>query len=299
LYFYRLEGDNPMSTGKVTAIRSVTLGVPNLVTSKAFYAGIWGLTPVAERADAVYLRGTGPYHHVLALTTHAKPQVLELDLLADDRDAIGALHRQVSDSAATQITEPARRDAPGRGFGFSFADPDGRRVNIVTEDARHADTAPHPDKPTKITHAVLNSPDMDKISTFYVERLGFTVKNRIKVMSFLKCNQDHHSLAFATGKASSLNHLAFAMQDVGSVARGAKRMMASGYPMGWGVGQHAAGEDVYAYFEGPEGGGIEYITKVPDGWLGSADNTENWDNALRPTEKQAAAMQRIPFTLAS
>jgi hypothetical protein len=38
---------------------------------------------------------------------------------------------------------------------------------------------------------------------------------------------------------------------------------------------------------------------VPDGWLGSADNTENWDNALRPTEKQAAAMQRIPFTLAS
>jgi catechol 2,3-dioxygenase len=118
-------------------------------------------------------------------------------------------------------------------------------------------------------------------------------------MFFLKCNQDHHSLAFATGKASSLNHLAFAMQDVGSVARGAKRMMASGYPMGWGVGQHAAGEDVYAYFEGPEGGGIEYITKVPDGWLGSADNTENWDIALRPTEKQAAAMQRIPFTAAS
>jgi catechol 2,3-dioxygenase len=89
------------------------------------------------------------------------------------------------------------------------------------------------------------------------------------------------------------------MQDVDAVSRGAKRMMAKGYPMGWGVGQHAAGEDVYAYFEGPEGGGIEYITKVPDGWLGSADNTDNWDAALRPTEKQTAAMQRIPFTAAS
>jgi catechol 2,3-dioxygenase len=288
-----------MSSGKVTAVRSITLGVPDLAVSKAFYTGIWGLMPVSESADAVYLRGTGPYHHVLALTKHAKPQVLALDLLADDRNAISALHRQVTGSSATQIAAPMPHDAPGGGYGFSFVDPDGRRVNILTEDARHADTAAHPDKPSKITHAVLNSPDMDKISDFYVERLGFTVKNRIKVMSFLKCNQDHHSLAFATGNASTLNHLAFAMHDVGAVSRGAKRMMAHGYPMGWGVGQHAAGEDVYAYFEGPEGGGIEYITKVPDGWLGSADNTENWDIALRPTEKQAAAMRRIPFTPAS
>ena len=288
-----------MSFGKVIAVRSVTLGVPDLAASRAFYTDIWGLAPVLARADRIYLRGTGPYHHVLALTPNTKAQVLELDLLADNRDAIGALHRQVSGSAATQITEPAQLGGPGGGFGFAFIDPDGRRVNILTEDARHADTAPHPDKPAKITHAVLNSPDMDKIAAFYVERLGFTVKNRIKVMSFLKCNEDHHSLAFAGGDASTLNHLAFAMRDVGAVARGAKRLMAHGYPIGWGVGQHAAGEDVYAYFEGPEGGGIEYITKVPDGWLGNAGNTENWDVALRPTEKQAAAMRRIPFMHAS
>ncbi len=140
---------------------------------------------------------------------------------------------------------------------------------------------------------------MDKITAFYVEHLGFEIKNRIKVMSFLKCNVDHHSLAFATGNGSTLNHLAFAMDDVAAVERGAKRMLGHGFPIGWGVGQHAAGEDVYAYFEGPEGGGIEYITKVPPGWLGNADNTENWDVALRPTEKQAAAMRRIPFSVAS
>ena len=288
-----------MSSGKVTAVRSVTLGVSDLAASKAFYTDIWGLTPVLERADAIYLRGTGPYHHVLALTRSEKPQVFELDLLADDREAIASLHQQVTGSQAGQVAPPAPRDAPGGGYGFSFVDPDGRRVNIMTDDARHADTTPHSDRPEKITHVVLNSPDIDKISAFYVERLGFEVKNRIKVMSFLKCNRDHHSLAFAVGNASTLNHLAFAMSDVGSVARGAKRMMAHGYVIGWGVGQHAAGEDVYAYFEGPEGGGIEYITKVPPGWLGSPDNTENWDAALRPTEKQAAAMRRIPFTSAA
>jgi catechol-2,3-dioxygenase len=287
-----------MNAGKVTAVRSITLGVPDLAASRSFYVDIWGLIPVIERSDAVFLRGTGPYHHVLALVSSAKPQVLELDLLADDRDAVAALHRQVTGSPATQTSALGAHDAPGGGYGFSFVDPDGRRVNVLAEDVHHSDTAPHPDKPAKITHAVLNSPDMDKITSFYVERLGFEIKNRIKVMSFLKCNQDHHSLAFATGDASTLNHLAFAMSDVPAVARGAKRMLAHGYVIGWGVGQHAAGEDVYAYFEGPEGGGIEYITKVPAGWLGSADNTENWDVALRPTEKQAAAMRRIPFTAA-
>src|SRR5215469_5745565 len=222
-----------MSSGKVTAVRSVTLGVPDLAASKAFYTGIWGLTPALERADTVYLRGTGPYHHVLVLTAHVKPQVLELDLLADDRGAVDALPRQVSGTAVAHITAPARRDAPGGGYGFSFVDPDGRRVNVMTEAARHADTAPHPDRPARITHALLNSPDMKKISDFYGEHLGFTVKGGNPRMFFLQCNQDHHSLAFAAGNASTLNHLAFAMGDVDAVSRGAKRLMAHGYALGW------------------------------------------------------------------
>jgi catechol 2,3-dioxygenase len=284
-----------MSNAKVTAVRSITLGVPDLEASKIFYTGIWGLTPVTETKDAVYLRGTGPYHHLLALVTHPLPQVLGIDMLADDRAAVDTLHQSIAASPATNVTAPRISDAPGGGYGFSFVDPEGRTVRVLTGDTRHADAAAQPDKPAKITHAVLNSADMDAASAFYQTYLRFDQINRIERMCFLQCNEDHHSLAFALGKASSLNHLAFAMQDVGSVSRGAARMISHGYVMGWGVGQHTAGEDVYAYFEGPEGGGIEYITKVPAGWLGSRDNTENWDIALRPTEKQAAAMRRIPF----
>ena len=284
-----------MSSATVTAVRSITLGVTDLSASTKFYTEIWGLTPVAESKDAVYLRGTGPYHHLLALVAHPQPQVLGLDMLADDRAAVEALHQSIKASPATQVGAPGTIDAPGGGYGFGCVDPEGRTVRVLTGDARHADTAAQPDKPSKITHAVLNSGDMDAASAFYQQHLGFHQKNRIERMCFLQCNEDHHSLAFALGKASSLNHLAFAMQDVGSVSRGAARMLSHGFVMGWGVGQHTAGEDVYAYFEGPEGGGIEYITKVPDGWLGSKDNTDHWDVALRPTEKQAAAMRRIPF----
>ncbi len=97
-----------MNSGKVTAVRSVTLGVADLAASKSFYTDIWGLTPVAEQAGTVYLRGTGPYHHVLALKAHPHPQVLGLDLLADDRDAIAALH-QPRRAPRRRRTSPHRR----------------------------------------------------------------------------------------------------------------------------------------------------------------------------------------------
>jgi catechol 2,3-dioxygenase len=287
-----------MAVGKVSAVRSVTLGVPDLPASLRFYSDIWGLTPVAERDGMTYLRGTGPYHHLLALAANPRAQVLGIDLLADDRAMVEALHQSVVGSEATGVTVPGNLTQPGGGYGFTFNDPEGRAVTVVTGDQRHAELPPDPDRPAKITHAVLNSADMDGASAFYCERLGFQQINRIERMCFLKCNVDHHSLAFARGTASTLNHLAFAMKDVAAVARGAQRMLAHGYPIGWGVGQHTAGEDVYAYFEGPEGGGIEYITKVPPGWQGSTDNTAHWDVALRPTEKQAAAMRRIPFSAA-
>jgi catechol-2,3-dioxygenase len=288
-----------MASANVSAVRSVTLGVQDLRASVKFYSEIWGLSPTLERPGAVYLRGTGPYHHLLALVAHDRPQVLGLDLLADSRDAVGALHGSVAGSAAANVRAPGTLDRPGGGYGFDFVDPDGRPVTILTGDARHAENGPDPERPSKITHAVLNSADMDATSAFYCERLGFRQINRIERMCFLKCNEDHHSLAFAKGSGCTLNHLAFAMKDVGAVARGAARMLSHGFPIGWGVGQHTAGEDVYAYFEGPEGGGIEYITKVPAGWQGSPQNTEHWDVALRPTEKQAAAMRRIPFSAAS
>ena len=285
-----------MTAGKITAVRSVTLGTPDLRASTTFYSEIWGLTPVLEKDGVTYLRGTGSFHHLLALVEQPQPRLMGLDLLASDHAAIAALHATIAASPAAGLTAPAAITAPGGGYGFSFSDPEGRNLRVLTEDARHADSEMHPDRPFKITHVVLNSADMDATSSFYCERLGFQQINRIKVMCFLKCNEDHHSLAFAAGNASTLNHLAFAMKDVGAVARGAARMLSHGFPIGWGVGQHTAGEDVYAYFEGPEGGGIEYITKVPPGWLGSPENTEHWDEALRPTEKQAAAMRRIPFT---
>ena len=62
-----------MADFKLTSLRSVELGVPDVRADAKFYAGVWNLEQVAEREGAVYLRGTGAHHHILAL--HPRPKV--------------------------------------------------------------------------------------------------------------------------------------------------------------------------------------------------------------------------------
>ncbi len=290
-----------MTPNKVNAVRSVALGVPDVGASAKFYKEIWGLMPVSESPGAVYLRGTGSDHHILALLEHHRPEILCLDLTAADRAAVDSLHAACRGAGLPRIDPPSAIAGPGGGYGFTFTDKEGRTVRVIADAIRHEDMGAHPDRPAKITHVVLNSADSDMaaISKLYCEVLGFTVINRIRMQSFLKCNEDHHTLAFALGETNTLNHIAFAMMDVDAVARGAARMLSHGYPIGWGVGQHNAGEDVYAYFEGPEGGAIEYIAKCPLGWDGASSGTPNWDVERRPNEKLAAAMRRVPFVAAA
>jgi catechol-2,3-dioxygenase len=284
-----------VTLNKIEAVRSVAFGVRDVRASARFYTEVWGLTPVAQSQGAVYLRGAGPHHHILSLIEHPSPEVLGLDLLVADRATVDALHAAIRSAELPSVDAPDAIPEPGGGYGFRFKDLEGRTVRILSDDTRHQDAAAHPDRPSKIVHVVLNSSDVDGTSKFYCDFLGFELINRIKVMSFLKCNEDHHSLAFAAGPENTLNHIAFAMTDVSSVARGASRMLSHGYPIGWGIGQHTAGEDVYAYFEGPDGCAIEYITKVSRGWDGAASGIEHWDVAPRPTAKQAEAMRRIRF----
>jgi catechol 2,3-dioxygenase len=56
--------------------------------------------------------------------------------------------------------------------------------------------------------------------------------------------------------------MAFELPDIDSVMRGAGRMRDAGYPIEWGVGRHGAGNNVFAYFAGPEEVPLEYTAEV-------------------------------------
>jgi catechol 2,3-dioxygenase len=279
--------------------------MPDVAAGARFFTEVWRLERVAERAGSVYLRGSGGHHHILALHPRPQPALLCLSLAAADRAAVDALHRRVARIGVAAVQAPAAVDEPGGGYAFSFADPEGRVLRVIAGDQRHADAAVAPDRPHKVTHVVFNTPRQEEAAKFWVDALGFSVSDR-SLLTFVRCNSDHHSVAFHPGERASLHHIAFEMADIDSVMRGAGRMRDAGYPIEWGLGRHGPGNNVFAYFVGPDDFVIEYTAEIqqvtdatpvrtPADWVYPPGHSDLWGATPPPSERMKAAQKKIGF----
>jgi len=289
----------------VTGLRGVDLGVPDVAAHARFYTEVWRLSVAAERDGSVYLRGTGAYHHILALHPRDKPGLLCINLAAASRADVDRVHLRAKEAGASRIDPPAAIGEPGGGYGFIFADPDGRVVRVIAGDQRHADASVSPDRPLQVTHVVLNTPRQEDAAAFWVKALGFEVSDR-SLLTFIRCNADHHNIAFHPGESSTLHHIAFEMAGIDSVMRGAGRMRDAGHPIEWGPGRHGPGNNVFAYFIGPDDFVIEYTAEVekvdenyrvrePRDWAYPPGHSDLWGATSPPSDRMKAAQKKIQF----
>src|SRR6202045_4219637 len=173
---------NPTDNGEETdmpqclvrGLRSIELIATNLDEAARFYETVWGLTPVEQRNDAQYFRGTSGYHHILALHRGAQPAVVRIVFDVADRQAVDALHKAVT-AAGCSATAPGPVALAGGGYGFGCKDPDGRNLAFVCDCADHADNGDKPDRPRKIPHVNLNARDFEATVAFFTKTLGFPV----------------------------------------------------------------------------------------------------------------------------
>ena len=89
-----------MDNAKVTAVRSIELGVTNLDRAAAFYRGVWGLEPVALENDSIHLRANGPEHHVVTLRERPKAAMLGVHFAArfGEEDTLFRLAAQLEEA---------------------------------------------------------------------------------------------------------------------------------------------------------------------------------------------------------
>jgi len=97
------------------------------------------------------------------------------------------------------------------------------------------------------------------------------------------------------------------MMDLDSVMRGAGRMRDAGYPIEWGVGRHGPGNNVFAYFAGPEEIPLEYTAEVlqiddsyqphgPDYWKFPPGRSDQWGVTDPQTPRLARIQELFRFS---
>ena len=250
-----------MAKVSAVGIRSVDLAVRDLETTKAFYEAQWGLKEVSRQNGSVYMRATGRDHHVLAIHQAPRAKLMSINLGAPDRATIDALGAQAKALGADVLETPHELPAiAGGGYGFSVQSPEGQTVTISAGVAEGGEIEQDASKPERLSHVVLNAAKYEEQIAFYRDVLGFRQADTTDFMDFMRCCADHHSVAVARSGGASLNHMAYELPNMEGLMKGAGRMKQSGFDIGWGIGRHGPGDNVFSYFVEPNGFVTEYTT---------------------------------------
>jgi catechol-2,3-dioxygenase len=280
---------------------------PDPPSLAGFYENIWGLKTVTSDNDAIYLRGTGSEHHILAIYRGSPRRLHHISFALPDRNAVDEAADQLAQAGMRAIEGPARINEPGGGYGFRILDPERRCLEFSSDvtplEPLRVDTEYV--SPTKISHVVLNSQEVEKIVEFFTNLLGFRISDRTAdLMVFLRCNSDHHSIALSRAPHVSLNHIAFEVTTKGDILRGIEKLNRYSFPVVWGPGRHGPGNNVFAYFQDPSGQIIEYTSEVfqiedensykPKVWLPGSNVELSSSTTVLPSAEARSAMLGEP-----
>ncbi|WP_347304226.1 VOC family protein [Croceibacterium sp. TMG7-5b_MA50] len=252
---------------RVTEIRYIGYGVPDLEAERAFYRDDWGLREVAEQDGMVYFATHG--HEELFVVRLRQADTKRIDVIAlatDSRADVDALAARVRESGAKIIFEPRELTGFGGGYGFRFFSPDGLTFEVSSDVARGdaRQMARWEGIPQKISHIVMHSPDHKAAVAFFIDVLGFRLSDWLgDFMAFLRCNEAHHRVAFLPGPPC-LNHVAYDMLSVDDMMAGISRLKQQGTDIRWGPGRHTAGNNTFSYFTTPGGFAVEYTSELED-----------------------------------
>lgn len=256
-------------------LRSIELALPGAAEAAAFLTDIWGMAPACVQGATHYLRGSGSFPYLVALEESADAYVRSTTFTCT-AERLEQLKRSVTQAGLNAA--PVISQDPGGGHGIIVELAEGELLRFLVDAQEVAPIEGH-DLPVKLTHVVFNSADAEATGHLVEQALGFRVSDRTKGMVFVRCNDSHHSTAFARAGFASLNHIAFEMEDLDAVMRGIGRLRDQDMAPAWGPGRHGPGANVFAYFIAPFGPVIEFSTaveKVPDDYQPGAPEDWTW-----------------------
>lgn len=289
---------------RLRRLRSVELRTPAADESADFYENVWGLRTVERGDEGAWLRGTGDQHHVLQLTRAERNGLGRISFAVGTPAEVDEAARRLAGRGIELIAGPGATGNVGGGYGLAFADPEGRIVELVADTLAVPRLGREDAVPVGVTHVVLNTVDIDAAVAFYTDVLGMRVSDWSEhQMAFLRCNSDHHSIAFNQAEWTAVNHVAYEMPSVDHFMRGIGRLRHHGISPLWGPGKHGPGDNTFSYFADPAGLVCEYTSGIAqideDQWLCRVwrrvpELSDMWGTAGPPSKQAREHMAGIP-----
>jgi catechol 2,3-dioxygenase-like lactoylglutathione lyase family enzyme len=287
-----------MSTGDgvrpiaISHLDHVELEVPDLAAAVDFSTRVMGLAATEAEGDRAWLS----VRPAAAATVAAH----DVALRAGPR---AGLHHVAFGLPAPADLERAVAALRARGVevegpdeeGARLRDPDGTVVELtVPRPRRRRPAGASPFEVVKLGHVTMQSPDPARQEGFWRGRLGFRLSDQIgEDFYWLRCNRDHHTIAFARAETAAPHHVALELGAWEDIKLACDHLAGQSCQVEFGPCRHGPGNNVAIYFRDPFGMRWELFCELeriddddgwtPRRWEGGRQRTVNlW--GPRPTE---------------
>lgn len=253
----------------IQEIMQVGVGMPDREKFESFARDILGFPSTRSPDGKVTYLQTDQHHHRIA--ARAAPQPV-LDYVGFDVGGPEQLTQWQAKLTALGIdwrsSTPEECVARHVTDFIELKDPDGHPIALSSG----FDVGQQPVRYTRdlsvlrLGHVLLTVKDTQRSHDFYTGPLGFRLSDWVCIddnirLCFLRCNERHHSLAFAPcmpGKSPRLQHVMLEVESLDDVMRSYHFMRLHKAPIGMGPGRHPNCQTVHVYVQTPGGFAVEF-----------------------------------------
>jgi len=295
-------------TIKIADIAYGRLRAPDLDAMEAFLSE-FGMFRSARTERALYMRGTGPSHHI-HVTEKGEPGFVSVGYRVRDEDDLRRLAALPGASGIENVDEPGggrrvRLRDPVNGFLIEAlcgieqpaALPIAPRPLRWSGDVLKTIGDPQrlqfgPSRVKRLSHAVFSTPRVVETVQWFRQTFGLLITDEMYegdrsniVLSFNRLDHgsdpvDHHVLNCYHGEVAGMQHLSYEVQDVDDLFVGHNHLKRVGkYEHMRGVGYHVPGGQVYDYWLDPWG-------QMHEHWLTTRRFTADSAINLMPAPKE-------------
>ena len=264
----------------------------NLEDQVEFYTELVGLTETGRLDDgsALLRCNEDAYCLMLKPSQNGKAEFDHLAMALGSRAKVEAA-ADVLSQEGIPYEEVYGWTELGQDCGLKFTDPDGFHIELVAGmeqilgclDIRAV-------TPRRFGHITLRVADPKVTADFYTSLLGFRISDWLgEDFVWMRCTPEHHGLAVSRHeRAPMVHHIAFHVRDIGELVQQAEHLVQYGRHLLYGPGRHGPGQNLFIYFEDPEGMIVEFAADMQRIWDEESyrpkvwNPNERWSNMWGP-----------------